>query len=62
MISEELSVNTGPDKSAVGIDVNFANTNLGGWEILFRVNAFGAFLELTASSIDAGDFFLRNGR
>src|SRR6266513_2361003 len=62
LVAEELAMDTGPDKGAVGIDIHFGHSKLRGWEVFVLVHAAGARVEFAPGGVDPLDFFLRHAR
>ena len=60
IVRELLAVNATPNQSAIGVDVDLADTPLGRRQVLLGVDAFGAF-QISASRVDASNLILRNG-
>ncbi len=59
VVAEEFAVNASPNQAAVSVNINFGYPKQGSSFKLGRVNTFGA-QDLTASVIDAFNFFLGN--
>jgi len=60
LVEEELAVDAGPHQAAVGVDVDFADTEFSCGQVLMLINTLRALFQLSASGIDPFDFVLRN--
>ena len=60
MIAEVFTMDAGPDQTAVSIDVDLGHAEFRGGQELVGIDAAGTG-KVTAGSIDAGNFVLRDG-
>lgn len=62
MVAEKFPMHAGPDKPAVGVDVDFGDAKLGRWQVFIFIHAAGGRVELAAGGVDSFDFFDRHAR
>src|SRR5579871_3266608 len=60
MIAEILAMNTGPDQSAIGVDVHLGHSELGRRKVFLLVHAAGGWIERATRLVDAGNLVLRH--
>ena len=61
VIAEEFAVDRAPDETPVGVDVDLGNSELGGREVLFFIDAAGVF-DGAAGVVDTINPLFRHGR